>query len=368
MTLITEAEVRSLASLRGRDAIVSCYLDVDGRRHLHPADYERSLAVMVQRARANGHGAAISADLDRITARVADGFDRSKVRGVAMFAGVADDVWEVVELPVPVRDQIVANVSPAVGQLEGILEESLTLGVLLTDRVRARVTVHRLDEVLYDEALDDEDEGRGDVAGLSDRGTPDRHRDEKAKAHLRRASDLLWSVHQQFSLDHVLIGASDKAARPLVDGLHPYLRARMHAVVDLDPAIGDAVLRDTAHDAILEIERRREQRLVDDLRAALGAGAQAVEGLSDVLDAMHAERVATLLVSTGYSESGWACPNCGRLATVGPTCDCGNAYDKVDNVVERAIERGIERGITVEMCTDNADLDVHGRIGALLRY
>jgi hypothetical protein len=40
----------------------------------------------------------------------------------------------------------------------------------------------------------------------------------------------------------------------------------------------------------------------------------------------------------------------------------------VDDVVEEAIEEAIVQSCDVEICVANADLDVLGRIGALLRY
>jgi hypothetical protein len=41
---------------------------------------------------------------------------------------------------------------------------------------------------------------------------------------------------------------------------------------------------------------------------------------------------------------------------------------RVPDVVEDAIEEGLTQGVRVTICDGNADLDVLGRIGALLRY
>ena len=41
---------------------------------------------------------------------------------------------------------------------------------------------------------------------------------------------------------------------------------------------------------------------------------------------------------------------------------------KVDDVVEEAIEEALAQDCRVEVCVGNADLDVLGRIGALLRF
>jgi hypothetical protein len=42
--------------------------------------------------------------------------------------------------------------------------------------------------------------------------------------------------------------------------------------------------------------------------------------------------------------------------------------EKVDDVVEEAVEEAISQSSQVEICVGNADLDVLGRIGALLRF
>ena len=56
-------------------------------------------------------------------------------------------------------------------------------------------------------------------------------------------------------------------------------------------------------------------------------------------------------------------------AAKGPRCPtCEERMAKVDDVVEEAIEEALNQDCRVEMCEGNADLDVLGRIGALLRF
>ena len=43
-------------------------------------------------------------------------------------------------------------------------------------------------------------------------------------------------------------------------------------------------------------------------------------------------------------------------------------WTRVTDVVEDAIEEALTQGVPVTICVGNADLDVLGRIGALLRY
>src|SRR3546814_5227019 len=125
VAVISEAAIRELAGIRGGDApITSVYLDVDGRRLVRQQDVEHELETMLRsaRQRANGHR-SVHEDIDRIESFVRGGLDRKSMRGLAIFASSATDLWKVIELPVPVRSHLVINHAPAVGQLESGLQE-----------------------------------------------------------------------------------------------------------------------------------------------------------------------------------------------------------------------------------------------------
>lgn len=368
MPVITEDAIRSLAAIRSDNAVTSCYLDVDGSRYVREADYERVFDSMVRRARSNGAAKPPAADLERIESLIRAGFDRSRVRGIAVFSSVVDDLWEVIELPVSVRSQLVVNASPAVGQLEGVIQQSITIGVLVADKTRARVFVFNLDEVIEHHEITD-DLGRDyDTVGEQDRGGVADHREELEHQHLRHAASLLWSAFQTHGFDHVAIAAPDQFASELESDLHPYLRERLRGSLPIEPAASEAVIREAVLELEARIERDRVHALVEDLRAAVGAGGKAVAGLDDVLDALAEHRVSRLLVSDGYSVEGWQCGDCGRLASVGRECRCGAEMRHVDDVVEHAVDEALLNSCTVDVCRADADLDVLGRIGALLRY
>ena len=369
MPVITEDEIRSLASIRSDSApITTCYLDVDGRRHVRPADYERVFDTMLRQLRSNGVTEAAAADLERIEQYVKSGFDRSRVRGLAVFAGGPDKLWKVVELPVAVRSELVVNASPAVGQLEAVVQQATTIGVLAVDKVHARVFVFRLG-VLVEHVEVTDDLGRDyDTTGEHDRGGVDEHRQELEHQHLRNAAALLWSAHQDHPFDHVTLAAHDQLAGEIEGDLHPYLRERLHSRLPVEPNAPEGAIRDAVLDLARRIEQEREAELVDELRAAVASDGRGVAELAPVLDALAERRVARLLVSDGYRAPGWRCPQCDRLATVGRLCSCGAEMEHLDDVVEHAVDDALSQSCAVDVCIDNADLDVLGRIGALLRY
>ena len=111
---------------------------------------------------------------------VQGGLDRHATRGLAIFACSASDLWEVIELPMPVRTQVVINHAPAVGQLEAVVQEHEPIGVLLADRQRARLLVFEQGELV--ERTELIDELPRDV----------RHPRRARARHRRRATSTSW--------------------------------------------------------------------------------------------------------------------------------------------------------------------------------
>lgn len=371
MTVLSEAAIRELAGIRGEVApITSCYLDVDGRRLVRQQDVEQELDSLLRsaRRRANGHD-SVHADLNRIEAFVRDGFQRGATRGLAIFAASAQGLWEVIELPVRVDSRVVINHSPAVGQLESVVQEHEPIGVLLADRQKARLFVFELGRLVERSEQLDELPRDYDVRGLRERGTPESHVEELALQHLRHAARAAFELWQERGFQHLAIGAPEAIATELESALHPYLRERLAGRLKVGVGASTEEVQVAAEQIEATVERAREAALVDRLRGAAASGGRGVAGLAATLAALNERRLERLLVSKGYSQEGWRCPASGTLAAVGPTDPVtGAPMERVGDVVEDAIEEALAQGVPVTICVGNADLDVLGRIGGLLRY
>jgi peptide chain release factor subunit 1 len=368
--VITEDVVRELAGLRGEGApITSCYLDVDGRRYVRRQDVEHALDALLRDARQRAAGErSVRDDLERIEAYVRNGLDRSRTRGLAIFACSAADLWRVIELPVAVRTQLVINDVPAVGQLESLVHEHEPIGVLLADRQRARLFVFEMGELVERSELIDELPRDVDTRGERERGTPEHHVEELAHQHLRNAARAAFDLWQHHPFEHLAIGAPDHVANELEADLHPYLRERLCGRLHVPVTASHAEVLAEAEKAEIEVERRREAAHVARLREAVGSGRRGAAGLADTLSALSEHRVEHLLVSKGFAAEGWRSPATGHLFAVGPTSPAGERLERVPDVVEEAIEVALVAGTRVTICDGNADLDVLGRVGALLRY
>lgn len=372
MPVLTEASIRQLAGFRSPDhPVVSCYLDIDGRRQVRAKDYQRTFESMAQRVTLDHAGVDLSRDLERFSRHVHAGVDRHGVRGLAMFSCAAKGLWEVVPLPVPVASRITVNQSPVVGPLEAIVHELEPLAVLLVDRQRARMFVLDLGEVIERSNLFEalpRDYDRRDDAGRGTREREQHHVDELAMQHLRHTADAVFRLHQETGFGHLTIGATDDVHAAFVPVLHPYVRDRLAPRLHAPVGASEAEIVRAALDVERRVERDREELVVARWRDALGVGRKAVAGLGPVLSALGERKVATLLVSNGFIEGGWRC-TCGALAVKGPRCPVDGAeMERTADVVSDAVDAALMEGARVEMCEGNADLDVHGRIGALLRY
>ena len=310
MAVINEAAIRELAGIRGEAApITSCYLDVDGRRLVRHQDVEHELETVLRdaRDRANGHR-SVHDDLSASRPSCGPASTAATPAGLAIFACSANDLWEVIELPLPVRRSLVINQAPAVGQLESVLQEHEPIGVLLADKQRAELFVFELGELVERSELFDELPRDYDARGERERGTPANHREELAHQHLRHAARAAFDLWQTRGFHHLAIGAPDAIASELERDLHPYLRERLCGRIPVAVGASHAEVRAAAEAVERAVERRREAALVARLREAVATGGRGVAGLGPTLAALNERRVERLLVSKGYSQEGLALP------------------------------------------------------------
>lgn len=372
MTVITEATIKELAGFKSADTpVVSCYLDVDGRRQIRPKDYQLELESLKKRLVASHPGQNFDADFALISDYVATQLDRHGVRGLAMFSCAEKNYWKVIRLPISVANRLSANQSPVVAPLEAIVHQLEPLGVLLVDRQWARMFIFQFGEVVERtelfEALPREYDRRDD-ASRGSREREQHHIDELAHQHFRHSTEAVFRLFQERGFGRLSIGATDEVYSAVEHELHPYLRERLAPRIHVPVAANETDIAKAAFEIERVVELEREQAAVTKLRDAIGSGNKGVAGLGPVLSALNERRVATLLVSNGFEESGWLCP-CGALALRGPKCPVdGQEMERVDDVVSDAVDAALLEGAHIVTCEGNADLDVHGRIGALLRY
>ena len=353
--------------------ITSLHLDVDGRRAVGRGDYLTRLEPLLKSLNLNGwdreRRASVAGDLDRIRRYVREEFDRSGVRGLAIFSASASGLWETVQVARPLRDRIEVGSRPNLLPLEVVLESLETFCVALVDRERARVFVVEGDRAEEVEEFKDDVPGRHDQGGWS-QSRYQRHIEEHVHRHLKRTAEVLRAVQERRPFDHLVLGGAEELVAELERELHDYVSRR---IVDRTPMpISTSAAAAVAH--CQELERLREasreaealSRLVSEVEGRTG---RAVAGLADTLAALEAGRVDTLVVDARFHAEGVRCPACGHLdLREGPCAACGTETTGVERLEEVTVEEALRRRCRVETVGSAPSLDSLGRIGALLRF
>ncbi|HUS62085.1 MAG TPA: hypothetical protein VMY34_07805, partial [Acidimicrobiales bacterium] len=339
MAKLSEDAIRDLAGFKGEGAsVVTLYLHVDGRCYVRPVDYLQQLDQMLRDARER-HGSLPGARdaLQRIEDFVKTSFERGASRGLAIFACANNDLFEVFEVSIGFKNQLVVNSSPNVLQLEKVVEDYEPIGVLLADKQRTRMFVFELGELVDRteefEPLPRHEDDKGDF----DR---DHVRDHVANAshkHLKHAAEAAFRLWQERPFSHLVVGAPDEISRELEGELHSYLKEKMRGRIAIGVNASLEEIRTAVLDIEEQLERERESQVVARLRDAAGARNGGVAGLDEVLAALSDKRVELLLVSEGYEAPGWRCDTCGRLAAKGRSCpSCAAEMRKYDDIVAEA--------------------------------
>lgn len=370
---LTEALVRELARYGGDPVVTSMYLDVDGRHRPVATDcmvaFEQLADDVRRRVRASGDTRlprAVDADLERMRAWLARDLDRSTTRGVALFSCNDTAFFRTIEVPRPVRDHAGFGPAPHVRQLWALLDEHERVLVALVDRHRLRIVRVELGEPTELAAVDELVPRAVDTS--VELGSFQRHAEDLARAHYRRAAELTERAWRDWPAARLVLGGPDRAIAAFEQHLTPPLGDR---IVGRAGVRVSAPVREVARAALgvaEAAERRHEAEVVEELRQRTAGGHRAVVGLEPTLAALTQGRVATLVVSEGFTGPGARCPSCGWTGPDIRLCPtCGGTTTEIDDVVELAVGEALAHHADVELCR-GTELDRLGRIGALERY
>jgi len=369
--VIDEATIRSLASREGDPAVVSLYLDVDGRHHPRPSDYELNLERLMRSARQmtevrGGRTATtLSADLARIADWSAQGFDRSTTRGVAVFSASGQGLFEAFVLPETVRDQVAVGPNPDVAQLVMLLASRSPVLLVVADHQSSRLI--RLGSGELEEVDGPADEVERQVDTDVELGSFEHRHEEHARQHLRRVARAVTDELGRRPASHVVLGGTPGVVAQLESFLPKSVMTLVAGQVALPPRTPVCDLASAGEDVVRRARRQRQHDMAESLRDRAAEGEAAVRGLAPTLEALATGQVETLVVEDGFAAPGARCGNCRALAAGdGPCPVCGSAATPVDNVVDAAVSDAFVHHVALEFC-ERGDLGDVGHIGAFTR-
>lgn len=373
-SVLSEQQVRDLASRIAHPAVTSLYLDVDGRRHPRQADYENSLEHLFRQARrqVEEDGAStelrrsVYADLERIRAWVSNGIDRARTRGLAFFSCNGEDWFEAFALPGEVHDEATVAPRPSVMQLWELLHRSRSVLAVMVDRSQVRSIrcvpgeTSVVGEVV-DEVPRDVDEGVN-LGGFS------HYLDEAALRHLRRGARSVSEAARRWSADAIVLSGPPEAVAELERLLPPDVRRSVVARLSLAAASTAHEVSAAVSEICHDLEKSEDRNAISRLLDQAATGYRSSVGLGATMRSLDEHKVGTLLLASDLSVAGAACTQCEYLGTGGRLCPlCGAELQALEDVVPLVVTVAVAQRADVVLAQDG-ELAAVGNIGVLERY
>ena len=263
-------------------------------------------------------------------------------RGLAVFSCIPGGLWRAEAFAVPIASHVTFDPSPDVAPLLELLDEYERYAVAVVDKEKARLLTVFAGEVEDSELFRDFVFGKTDQGGLSQ---PDyqRHHETHVHWHLEKVVRRLADLHRRRRFDRLILAGPSEATAEL--------RRLLPAT----------------------LERRAEERLLDEIIDLAGPAGRPTLGLEPTLAALWSASVRTLAISADLRVTGSECPNCDRLdrGRVVHCPTCGKAMRPVHDLAHRAMARAATQSARVDVLRGAAGhrlMDLGGGLAALLRY
>lgn len=236
---------------------------------------------------------------------------------VAIFSCVPRDVFRVIELEVPVEDQLVVADAPALKQLAALSDEYERTLLVLVSAEDARIFEILLGRVAVQESVTGQEVNQHRAPRTSP-GWQQLHYQrqvrERIEKHLREVVSRVVALHDRDRPPRLVVGGAQPTIDRFLHELPDRLRTKVIDVVALPPQAPLTSVIYTAMEATRDEMRARE---LDGVRQTVDlalAGGPAALGLDEVLDAARQQRLMTLYLDPDFRASGVRCEDCGALA------------------------------------------------------
>lgn len=291
---------------------------------------------------------------------------------IAVFACGAKDVFRVVDLPVPVEDQLIVSDAPALKQLaalSGTYERTL---LVLVSAEEARIFEILLGEVMVSEDVMSDEVNKNRAARTSP-GWTDLHYQrqvrEQIERHLREVAARTVALYDRDKPPRLVVGGAQPTIDRFLHELPARLRTRVVDVVALNP---ESPLSEVVHAAMEST--KQANRTTDGVREAVDlalSDGPAALGVDEVLDATQQKRLMVVYLDPDFRRDGWRCEGCGALSLRDDgSKTCGFCSDKTAPVElgEALVRQAILQGGEVDFVPRSALLEKFDGVAAKLRW
>lgn len=248
---------------------------------------------------------SLSADKDRIENWLNDDLDPA-AQGVVIVACDALSIFEPLSLSLPVETCLHHSPTPRVSVLARMVDDHPPYAVLLADQKDATLTIVRRAQRGQQIQLEGSGYPRKQAQGGWSQRRFQARADERIDAFAREIAEQARTTLRDIDV-HALIIAGDEVVTSALDNeMHAEVKDAVIGRVRLDITTSDSELIQATLPIAEAAERERELQVTKHVTDNVGAGVRGTAGAVDVLTALQAGQVMTLVMVDDFTGSGWA--------------------------------------------------------------
>ena len=363
-----------LSALEPSDApVLSLYLDMrpnDQGRPVHDTFLRKTFSERSATLKGEARK-SFDRDVEKITAYLGENARRS-ANGLALLAWSASDLFEVVQLEVPLEDHwLFVGSVPHLYPLARVNDQFPRYAALLLDTNSARLFVFGLGAA----------EARHQVTNVKTRKTSmggwsqaryQRHLENFHLHHMKEVVDVLERVVRDEGLNKVVISCDAQAQAKLMDQLPKHLAEKIVDVVHLDIHTPEQEVLARTLDALREHDATTDVEQVERMLGAWRAGGLGVAGPEATLQALEKGQVEELIITASPALLKKAQTLTGDVAP-GPVeidTSAANGGEDADRhrLADHFVVHAHMSGARIRFVEDPDLLADVGGVGALLRF
>ena len=312
-----------------------------------------------------------------------EGNFRHLKNGVVLFLWGDEDMWEVVELPRPVKNRYYFDKQAEVKPLLAYMDEYEKILGLVLDKRQAQVYIEYMGDIKkVEEILDTfwEFWENKDKAGWFPRdygaGGGYYENADQEEGILRRYVNALWNelvrLKEKLWYDRLVVFVPEKMKHIVEEELHRDLKQILAKVITGNYTKANKnQIRDLIVEVEKELEREEENKMIDEVYANIGKSdyKKGVYGLKNVLKHLNQGAVWYLLIQENMEFPGYIGKDSGFLYSDKSENELGEELVEVKDLTNDIIAKAIDQDARVNFIPeDNQKLKEMEWIAAMVRF
>lgn len=366
--MLTDSELQELLGYQAKHDVLSVYLNTDPVQANADA-HKLHLRSMLKDVN-------LPDDVEAVLRFIDHKHDWSG-KSVAIFSCAAEGFFKEYPLAVPIRSRVRISDRPHVKPLANLLDSYGRYGVVLVDKVGARLFFFNLGELreqegIMGEAIRKTKRGggsqsvgrRGGTAGQTD------YVDEVADRNMRDVIEFATHFFAENNVRRILIGGSEDNVALFRSQLPKSWQSLVLGSFSISMHASHPEVLEKTMEIGKQVELKNEANLAEAIITGAAKGKGGVINLEDTLNAIHEGRVQILLIREYFRAPGNRCTGCGYVSSL-PRDACPYCSGKPVNIpdaVELAVRKVMQSGGEVEVMDAGYEVKGFQDIGAMLRF